>query len=105
MFWGWLAITLVFDLVGMTLGKKFTTTQEGLYLLGAILSFAVMGYTMTQMLAFKELAIANVLWAVSISAILIFVGVFYFQEKLSWLQLVGITLCVAGVVLIQWPSK
>lgn len=105
MFWAWLAATLVFDLAGMALGKKYILSQEPVFLLGAIVSFAILGYTMTRMLEFQVMAIANIIWAVAAAVLLILIGWAFFAEKMSWLQLAGIILCVVGVILIQWPSK
>jgi len=105
MFWFWLAATLTLDLIGMVLGKQFHSEKDWWLLVLAILSFAAMGYTMTQMMAFRDLAIVNILWSVSISAILIAVGYFWFSEKLTLLQIMGIVVCLFGVTLIQWPTK
>jgi multidrug transporter EmrE-like cation transporter len=91
------------DVIIMTLLKlKSTSALTSPYILP--LTMAI--YSLEPLLFFKALsikgmAILNILWD-SISSILIAViGAFYFGEKISWTNWLGIFLCTAGIILVD----
>lgn len=51
-------------------------------------------------LSVKGMAILNVLWDATSSVLIALVGVFYFGEKISLINWLGIFLCTAGIVLV-----
>ena len=60
---------------------------------------------MIKIFQFRGLAVANVLWA-GFSALYAFVaGVFYFHEKLSIWEIIGIVLIITGVILVEVMKK
>ena len=51
-------------------------------------------------LTFESMGILNVLWN-TISTILVAVaGVYFFNEKINYIQGLGITLCISGIMLL-----
>jgi len=49
-----------------------------------------------------NLGIASVLSTVFASLILVPVAVFVFKDKISWVNIVGIFVCLAGLVMLNW---
>jgi len=96
-------VMALLDVVIMTLLKlKSTSVLPSPYILP--LTMAI--YSLEPLLFFKALsvkgmAILNILWD-SISSILIaIIGAFYFGEKISLINWLGIFLCTVGIVLVE----
>lgn len=105
MIWVWLGLGLMADLTGIFLGKKYLSTNNLLFLIGAMASFALIGIFFTQLMKYENLAIANVLWMAGIAIFPMLMAFFYFKEKVTPLQTVGIIVILFGVLLIEWPGK
>lgn len=69
------------------------------------LAVAVMGIEFGYLLMYRagwNLGIAAVLVTVLASLILVPVAVFVFKDKLSWVNIAGILVCLAGLVMLNW---
>lgn len=69
------------------------------------LAIAVMGIEFGYLLMYRagwNLGIAAVLVTVLASLILVPVAVFVFKDKISWINIAGILLCLAGLVMLNW---
>jgi drug/metabolite transporter (DMT)-like permease len=49
-----------------------------------------------------HLGLAAVLTNVVASLILVPVAIFFFKDKISWVNIVGIFVCLAGLVMLNW---
>ena len=69
------------------------------------LAIAVMGIEFGYLLMYRagwNLGIAAVLVTVLASLILVPVALFVFKDKLSWVNIAGILVCLAGLVMLNW---
>lgn len=69
------------------------------------LALAVMGIEFGYLLMYRagwNLGIAAVLVTVLASLILVPVALFVFKDKLSWVNIAGILVCLAGLVMLNW---
>ena len=69
------------------------------------LAVAVMGIEFGYLLMYRagwNLGIAAVLTTVLASLILVPVAVFVFKDKISWINIAGIFVCLAGLVMLNW---
>ena len=69
------------------------------------LAVAVMGIEFGYLLMYRagwNLGIAAVLVTVLASLILVPVAVFVFKDKLSWVNIAGILVCLAGLMMLNW---
>ena len=68
-----------------------------------------MGFLMIVMMKFKGAAIVNILWSGGIAIGSVLLGYYYFHEKLTFLQLVGIFIVIVGMIFIElfkaWKSR
>ena len=70
------------------------------YALGA----AIFGIEIGFLLAYRagwDISLANIISAVSVTLVLILLGVAVFHEKLSGINIIGIILCIAGIIFIR----
>lgn len=68
------------------------------------LAAAIVGIEVAFLLAYRagwNISLAAIVANVTVTLILLPIGVLAFKEKMAWPQLVGIVLCVAGLILIN----
>jgi multidrug transporter EmrE-like cation transporter len=69
------------------------------------LAIAVVGIEFGFLLTYRSgwhLGIAAVLVNVVASLILVPVAIFFFKDKISWINILGILVCLAGLVMLNW---
>ena len=69
------------------------------------LAIAVVGIEFGFLLTYRagwHLGIAAVLTNVVASLILVPVAIFFFKDKISWVNILGIFVCLAGLVMLNW---
>jgi len=70
-----------------------------------LLAVAIVGIEFGFLLVYRSgwnLGIAAVLVNVVASLILVPVAIFVFKDKLNWVNIVGILVCLAGLVMLNW---
>jgi len=70
-----------------------------------LLALAIVGIEFGFLLVYRagwNLGIAVVLTNVMASLILLPVAIFIFKDKLSWVNVLGIFVCLAGLVMLNW---
>ena len=69
------------------------------------LAIAIVGIEFGFLLVYRSgwhLGIAAALTNVVASLILVPVAIFFFKDKISWVNIVGIFVCLAGLVMLNW---
>ena len=69
------------------------------------LAVAIVGIEFGFLLVYRSgwhLGIAAVLTNVVASLILLPVAIFFFKDKISWVNIVGILVCLAGLIMLNW---
>ena len=70
-----------------------------------VLAIAIVGIEFGFLLTYRSgwnLGIAAVLVNVVASLILVPVAIFVFKDKISWINILGIFVCLAGLVMLNW---
>jgi drug/metabolite transporter (DMT)-like permease len=70
-----------------------------------LLAIAIVGIEFGFLLVYRSgwnLGIAAVLVNVMASLILVPVAIFFFKDKISWINILGIFVCLAGLVMLNW---
>jgi multidrug transporter EmrE-like cation transporter len=70
-----------------------------------LLAIAIVGIEFGFLLVYRsgwDLGIAAVLTNVVASLILVPIAIFIFKDKLNWVNIVGIFVCLAGLVMLNW---
>ena len=90
------------DLIIMSLLKlKSISALTSPYILPLTMAiYSLQPLLFYQALSVKGMAILNVLWDATSSVLIALVGVFYFGEKITLINWLGIFLCTAGIVLV-----
>lgn len=70
-----------------------------------LLAIAIVGIEFGFLLVYRSgwnLGIAAVLVNVVASLILLPVAIFFFKDKISWVNVVGIIVCLVGLIMLNW---
>lgn len=80
--------------------KQYTVTKNvGLFAVGVVM-YGLVCFFLTKTFAYKDIGIVNILWSVFSIIAVIGVGMFAFHESLTWREVAGVILAVAGVALL-----
>jgi multidrug transporter EmrE-like cation transporter len=99
-----LGITLILALL-LPAESGFASELKKLNWASFLLAIAVVGIEFGFLLVYRsgwDLGIAAVLSNVVASLILVPVAIFIFKDKLNWVNVVGIFVCLAGLVMLNW---
>jgi small multidrug resistance pump len=77
----------------------YDTKQVYWFFLGWIFYFVVL-YLLYLAYSFTGLAIANAAWSSFTLFLTTIVGIYYYEEELNFMQLLGIALIIVGIILI-----
>ena len=99
---GWILIliTAMMDVVSSILIKEWTLHNRTDELILGVLALAISGFSFAFSMKYFGLAISNVLWNSFSTVFLAAVAIIIFHEKLSTIQMAGILVVVAGVILV-----
>ena len=102
------AVALVVTLLGFIFfpaTKGVAAELKQLNWASIALAVAVVGIEFGFLLTYRSgwnLGIAAVLVNVVASLILVPVAIFIFKDKISWINILGILVCLAGLVMLNW---
>jgi drug/metabolite transporter (DMT)-like permease len=85
--------------------EGFIVELRGLNWASYVLALSLVGLEVGFLLVYRSgwnLGIAAVLVNVVASLILVPVAIFVFKDKLNWVNIVGILVCLAGLVMLNW---
>lgn len=102
MFWLYFSLVCLFDVLGIGFGKYYSLTQNNSYLVGAALSFTLVGLFFALSLNYKGIALANIIWAGAATILITSAGYFIFKEAITPLQLMGIVIILLGLILVNY---
>lgn len=72
-----------------------------------VMGIVIVGLEVGYIYAFKagwQVSVAQIVQASVLAVILIFVGYLLYKEALTWNKIVGIIVCLCGLVLINWKK-
>lgn len=100
MAWVLISVTAFLDVISSVLIKEWTLNAKLYCLILGLVALALSGLSFAFSMKYFGLAISNVLWNSFSTVFLAIVAVIIFHEKLSPVQIIGILVIIAGVVLV-----
>jgi len=70
-----------------------------------VLALSIVGLEVGFLLVYRSgwnIGLAAVLVNVAASLVLVPVALFYFKDRLGWINLLGVLVCLAGLVMLNW---
>lgn len=102
MIWFWMAWSLLAYAVGECLSKWYSLTLLPAFAIGAVLAYAVGAACWLPALRIgQSLSVVGTMWNVGYVLITLGLGVLVFKEALTPLQIIGGTLGLASIILLN----
>ena len=99
-----IGVTLIITLL-FPAQNGFASELKNLNWASFLLAIAIVGIEFGFLLVYRSgwnLGLAAVLVNVAASLILVPVAIFVFKDRISWVNVVGIFVCLAGLVMLNW---
>lgn len=99
-----IAVTLIITLL-FPAKNGFASELKNLNWASFLLAIAIVGIEFGFLLVYRSgwnLGLAAVLVNVAASLILVPVAIFFFKDKISWVNILGIFVCLVGLVMLNW---
>ena len=90
---------------GDILMKKWVVTNSVYLYIGGMLIYLVGLNFLAQSFKYKNIAVASIIFVLFNIILLAIVSWFYFKEKLSALQIVGLIVGIAAIVILEMAGK
>ncbi|MGL3805622.1 DMT family transporter [Paeniglutamicibacter sp. R2-26] len=101
MHWFLLAVAIAAEILATSLLKLSAGFTKPLASIGTVLCYAASFYTLSLVLRYVPLSVAYAIWSAAGTMAIALIGVVFFAERLTALQIAGILLAVAGVAMIN----
>ena len=105
MYWFYLALAIVFEVLGTTSMKLSEGFSKIVPSVAMMLFYILSLAALTMALKKIEMSVAYAIWAGVGTALITVIGLFLFKEELSLLKIVSILLIIAGVVGLHLSSQ
>lgn len=100
-FYGQLIIVLILDVVSALTARYSYNIDSDFYLIISMVSLAMAGYFFMQLLNHKVTIIVNAIWIALGTINVTIASYLVFNEALSWMQVIGMSVIVIGLILIE----
>lgn len=104
MAWLFLAMTIVFEVMGTTMMKLSNGFTNLWPSVGVFLCYAVSLAGITLVMRHMELSVAYAVWSGAGTALTVMIGVYLFREPMGALKLASVGLVLVGIVGIKLAS-
>ena len=100
------ACIVVFEAIALYSVKRFSKSNETMFLIFSILSYAIIPLFFFKILKEGQgISTVNILWNVMSTVYGVLIGVLLFSEVIHGIQWIGIILGILSIFLIMWKSN
>ena len=103
--WTWLAIAIVCEVMGTSSLKASNGFTRLFSSISTVLFYGVSFYSLAMSLRTLEIGVAYAIWAGVGTALVAFIGIYYFKESLSMIKIVSLILIIAGVIGLNLTTR
>ena len=103
--WIWLIIAIVSEVIGTTALKEAEGFTKWIPSTVVILGYSVTFYCLSMTLKDMEISTVYAIWSAVGVAIITVIGVFFYQESMSWIKAVSLVMIITGVVGLRLASE
>ena len=101
--WALILVIAVLETIAMGIIEDSANKNNMYYLLG-ILIYTLVAYTLYQILKSGNVAVTNALWNATTVILVSLMGIFYFEEKFTFYQYIGLGFAGLAIVFIEMPT-
>lgn len=101
--WALILVIAVLETIAMGIIEDSANKNNMYYLLGIVI-YTLVAYTLYHILKNGNVAITNALWNATTVILVSLMGVFYFEEKFTIYQYIGLGFAVLAIIFIEMPA-
>ena len=90
----------IIDVMMESLCKYYTVSNSCVYLILACVLYATQPLFFSKALKYENMSTMNVIWNVVSTCLIIIIGIFLFQEKITTTKCLGIILSIISLILL-----
>jgi len=101
--WALILVIAVLETIAMGIIEDSANKHNSYYLIGIVI-YTLVAYTLYQILKSGNVAITNALWNATTVILVSLMGIFYFEEKFTFYQYIGLGFAVLAIIFIEMPT-
>jgi len=98
-----LILIIIVEALAMSIIEYSANNKNNYYIIGLGL-YMLVGYILYKILINSDLAITNAKWNVVSIVLVTSIGIFYFKEKLTTTQKVGMSFAIMSIILMEYEQ-
>jgi len=101
----WLFILLIAILETIAMGViEDSANKRNKYFIIGIFIYIIVAYILYEILKVGDIAVTNALWNATTVILVSLMGIFYFDEKFTIYQYIGLGFAILAIIFIEMPS-
>mgnify|MGYP001368634727 FL=1 len=101
--WALILVIAVLETIAMGIIEDSANKNNNYYLLGIVI-YTLVAYTLYEILKSGNVAVTNALWNATTVILVSLMGIFYFEEKFSIYQYIGLGFAVLAIIFIEMSN-
>ena len=101
--WFFILVIAVLETIAMGVIEDSANKRNKYFLIG-ILIYTLVAYILYEILKTGNVAITNALWNATTVILVSLMGIFYFEEKFTFYQYIGLGFAVLAIIFIEMPN-
>ena len=101
--WEFILLIAILETIGMSIIEDSANKKNNYFIVGLIF-YMIVGIILYHVLKEGDLAITNALWNATTVILVTLVGVFYFKEKLSNYQYIGLLFAILAIIFMEMDT-
>lgn len=101
--WSFILLIAILETIGMSIIEDSANKKNNYFIIGLVF-YMIVGIVLYNILKVGNLAITNALWNATTVILVTLVGVFYFKEKLSNYQYIGLLFAIFAIIFMEMDT-
>ena len=101
--WFFILVIAVLETIAMGVIEDSANKRNKYFLIG-ILIYTLVAYILYEILKTGNVAITNALWNATTVILVSLMGIFYFEEKFTIYQYIGLAFAILAIIFIELPN-
>ena len=101
--WSLIITIAIIETFAMSTIEYSANNKNNYYIFGVFL-YGIVAYILYKILISGKLAITNALWNATTVILVTLVGIFYFKEKFSFYQYIGLAFAILAIIFMEMDT-
>ena len=101
--WSLILFIAILETIGMSIIEDSANKKNNYFIVGLIF-YMIVGIVLYHVLKVGDLAITNALWNATTVILVSLVGIFYFKEKFSKYQYIGLIFAILAIIFMEMDT-